>query len=558
MNIQPQHVDLGTLFHRKLFRIPQYQRAYSWQSRHRKALFDDIRRSYSAGNGQNHFMATVVGLRRGTRTILTDDYRVIDIVDGQQRITTLVLLYKAISKALDQADALQKEVGIELEKILVKQDDVCPVLLQTNHDTSDCFLQYLRTGNQRELSKAETSAERELLLAMADCEEFVATWTEDGHSLSKLVGHLKNKLTFILHELEDEGLVYTVFEVLNSRGLDVSWFDRLKSMLMAVVYESGTGNEREVINEVQALWSEIYRIVGLRRVLSTEVLRFAATLKSAESPNRLLGEEDAARSLLKLSEDRADPVIKISQWLKTVTEVVDDLSKDVRLSAVTRISHARLLAVAVRLNSSMSHVEKEEVSRRWASVTFRIFGMYNKDARTKVGDYVRLAWIVLNERPSSDDVMRALAQIGEGFEIEGAIRELRKTDCYSNWREDLRYLLYRYEEHLAVEQGQDFANEQWSRIWESNTADSIEHIRPQGSHAKFVHWLGNLMVLPPKLNSKLRDLSPVKKQEHYRKTGLLIAQEVSQSIEARSRWGKKEILEREDRIIDWAERYWAD
>ena len=47
MEIQPRHVSLETLFHRRLFRIPQYQRAYSWQGKHRKALFDDISISYA-------------------------------------------------------------------------------------------------------------------------------------------------------------------------------------------------------------------------------------------------------------------------------------------------------------------------------------------------------------------------------------------------------------------------------------------------------------------------------------------------------------------------------
>ena len=93
---------------------------------------------------------------------------------------------------------------------------------------------------------------------MKECENFVRVWQDESRSLEDLIAHLYNRLTFIYHEINDEGLVYTVFEVLNSRGLPVSWFDRLKSMLMAIVFESKEAENRsEIIDEVHSLWSGI-------------------------------------------------------------------------------------------------------------------------------------------------------------------------------------------------------------------------------------------------------------------------------------------------------------
>ena len=51
-------------------------------------------------NGQSRFMAMVVGLKRQTSRINTDGFARLDVVDGQQRLTTLILLFKAIEKAL--------------------------------------------------------------------------------------------------------------------------------------------------------------------------------------------------------------------------------------------------------------------------------------------------------------------------------------------------------------------------------------------------------------------------------------------------------------------------
>ena len=121
----------------------------------------------------------------------------------------------------------------------------------------------------------------------------------------------------------------TVFEVLNSRGLEVSWFDRLKSMLMAVVFEAETGRSQTLIEEVHGLWAEIYRIIGLHLGLSTESLRFAATLRSDNPESRPLSEEDAVQLLFEQSQTPSS-VIETTKWIKSVTEALDKLTEDRR------------------------------------------------------------------------------------------------------------------------------------------------------------------------------------------------------------------------------------
>ena len=552
MNIQPQIVNLDTLFYRRLFRIPEYQRAYSWQTKHRQALFDDISRSQSSGNNRNHFMATVVGLRKETRTIVTDQYHVIDIVDGQQRITTLVLLYKAIAKALDRSDPMQRGIAEEIDKILVKPDDVCPVLLQTNHDASDFFSNYLRTGEYPQRSYAKTLAQRSIISAIVECETFVIEWQRRSLTLAGLVIHLKSRLTFILHEISDEALVYTVFEVLNSRGLEVSWFDRLKSMLMAVLFESETGNKEEMINEVHKLWSDVYRTIGLRLGLGSESLRFAATLRCEDCPNRPLNEEDSTKQLLALADGTPAGVIDVTNWIKQITATVDELTANRRINAVTKIAHARLVAVAIKLRSDLDQDQKERALGRWENVTFRIFGMNRRDARTGIGTYVRLAWRIKNDKLTFGNIMLGLSELGADYSIKESVKQLRATDCYNGWREELRYLFCAYEEHLSEHANQSFDNEQWNRIWEGNVSDSVEHIVPQSSGKRHVHWLGNLVLLPPGLNSRLGALSPSKKGDSYVKTGLLVAQQVGERITANKRWKEADIRSRENELLRWA------
>lgn len=559
MDIEPRHLTLKNLLEHRLFKIPRYQRAYSWGTKHRRALFDDILENQS--RNRRHFMATIVGLRTGQTEIKPDTYENVDIVDGQQRITTLILLYKAVQKTLTSVPD-QESHASKLQELLVKPDRVSLLLLQTNHDNSGFFADYLRNGDYPAAgaSTAATLADRELLTAMRDCEKFVDEWMQDKEILD-LLAYLNNKLTFILYEISDEALVYNVFEVLNSRGLEVSWFDRLKSMLMALVFDSGTGNRSEIIDEVHDLWANIYETIGIRLGFTTESLRFAATLKMDRCPAKPLSEEDAVELLCERSRGGPDKVIETTKWLKRVTEAVDDLVKDRRRGGVTRIAQARLLAVAVNLNTRLTGAEKHNILRRWESLTFRIYGMCRKDARTGVGNFVRLSWAMVNEEISCEEIVNRLTKIGRDYPIEAALQELKESDCYEEMDgEEVRYLLFAYEEHLARQQGQVFDNVQWNHIWTANPAQSIEHILPQSTkpEPEYLNWLGNLLLLAPGLNSKLGDLNPNEKCASYSETGLLIARDVVRRMEATKKWGKEEIQARENEIMEWARCRWGD
>jgi Protein of unknown function (DUF1524) len=217
-----------------------------------------------------------------------------------------------------------------------------------------------------------------------------------------------------------------------------------------------------------------------------------------------------------------------------------------------------LVAAALNLRSDFDKKERTRLFRLWENVTFRIYGMYGKDARTRVGDYVRLAWRIKNDKLNAKEIARELKQLREEFPIKGAVDALRKMkDFYADWSEELRYFMFRYEEHLAREQGQNFSNEQWERIWERSAADSIEHIWPQSKAPESqVHRLGNLVLLPPPLNSKLQDRDPREKAEEYTKTGLLIAREVASELDAP--WKRASIDEREEKLLKWAAEEWGE
>ena len=558
LNIQPTFIKFVDLLEKRLFRIPHYQRAYSWRRAERQDMFKDLQKLKDRP-GSSHFMATVVGLRRDTVPIVTDEYDVIEIVDGQQRLTTLVILLKVIAQELeasltdDDKAALTIEARLEreLQELLVKQDELSLILLQTNHDRSQHFANFLREGMSPPVSEAQTLADRELLRAIHECKSFVKKWGDP----TELLRLLKNQLWFIFHETHDEEAVYTVFEVLNNRGLEVSWLAKLKSRLMEVVFETDQGNRSEHIGELHRIWGAFYEIVGLREGVDTEALTFAATLRFHQV-SRILGEGDAVERLMKEVDRNIVKAIEFSNWLLKVVKAVNRLQEEMR-QPVTEIRHARLLAVSIMLRD-FPEEEERRLLDQWEKTSFRIFGLCRKDARTGVGDFVRLASEIQNNlNLSSDDISEKIHQIGADYTIDEVRDQLWNADCYNGWEDELRYVLCRYEEHLAEQLGQTFDNEQWNRIWQESASNSIEHILPQSKGSQyrsqtsiFVHRLGNLLLLPPRLNSTLGDKDPQAKADDYRQTGLLSAGDVAETI-CKHGWDEAQIEIREDEITTW-------
>ncbi|HEQ0128737.1 TPA: DUF262 domain-containing protein [Pseudomonas aeruginosa] len=555
MQLNPLHLKISSLLDGRLFRIPEYQRAYSWTSRQRNDLFGDIEEAFRSG--REHFMATLVALARETREIGVDEFKTVELVDGQQRVTTLVILLKAIEKTLDEADSLQQKVKRELGELLVKGDEHSLILLQTNHDSSKVFVSYIRTGII-DADSAVTAADRNLISAANDCERFVQRWKEGGNGILQLVATIRNRLSIIYHELADEATVYRVFEVLNSRGLDVKWIDKLKSQLMALIFEHvEDGTRNEAVREMQVIWQNIYRSLENSTKIGDEALRFAGAWASEYRPNRIPSEADSTALLTATAGTQLKTIAQVGHQLEVVVQANLKLFKDERLSAVTRIVHARFVASAILLRKFDPKTEAELLGK-WERVTFRIYELANRDSRYKVGEYIRLGYEIYKGNLDKEAILKGLDKISTGYSIDEVLDIVDWESCYDGWQNQLRYLLFRYDEYLSKKAGQKLNGSQWGKIWSQDPSSSIEHITPQSSNEPYINHLGNLTMLPPGVNSSLKDKPPIVKSENYRHSGLVGTIEVGKIIKDSQCWDEKSVMERAQKIVEFIRVEWAD
>lgn len=578
--IQPEFKPLIVILSDKLFRIPEYQRHYSWQSRQRHELFEDVKKLELARekyDERTHFMATIVCLKtKEKEPVGSNTFYIYDVVDGQQRLTTLVILLKAISLKL--RDEEQLDEAKELDKLLVK-DDARLIILQNNHDNRDILRNYLKNGQKPELDSIRTTADKNISEAIKDCEKFV-----NAHpNAVKLLALVKNYLYFIFQSLEDKGAVYTIFEVLNSRGLDVDWLDKCKSLLMGLLYEYASSPESndlfsQHLNELHGYWSDIYREIGLQNIPGHEIIRFAATLKQESGAGRPVSAEEALdffkKDCIKSSGNDLiiNKIIENTVWLKEITACLSKLYADKRRNAVTDITQARLLAVAIMLRKDLREEDRDRLLEQWERTSFKIFGLFRKDARTKVGEYVRTAKKIRKDANANvDDLLNSISGIGSDFPIETAVEELNKHDFYSDWQKELRYFFFRYEEYLSKMNGTQLNQILWNEIWESNPNNTIEHILPQDKsypgwnhisetkHKGLLHSIGNLCLLSPPLNSEASNKCFEDKKEVYKKANLMHLKAIvfDNDVE-RDVWDEDAINNRRECLIQFAIDQWRD
>ena len=558
MSIRPDYLTFDDLLQKKLFRIPNYQRAYSWEKKQRADLFFDLNKLYKSSDPEkHHFMATLVCLKIGKETVVVDEFGVFHIVDGQQRLTTLIILLKALQKGLNIGNSQEQKVANDIQNILIKEDDRL-ILLQTNHDNSHFFRNYLETGLIPDSEKIKTFSSQHLIEAFKECEYFVKRWTNQYGGLLSLLQLIKNRLGFIFYLLEDEGSAYTVFEVLNSRGLEVDWLDKCKTMLMGIAFETAAQKpaREEYLDELHKLWSEIYRTIGMTKIQGHEILRFAATLEDQYEPHRIMSAEKAIEFFR--DECQANPrnIVKVTHCFLEIAETLKSLYENSRHEILTRILHTRLLAVAILMKNTLTKAERANILKQWENVTFRIYGLFRKDSRTKVGEYTRLAWQIAHKKLTAPTQLKKVAYLGEEYPIEDAVEELRETNCYHEWENELRYFLYRYEENLAHEQGSAISETMWQHIWQASAFQTIEHILPQSNKTQkaHIHRLGNLTLLPPQANSKAGKKTFQQKRVIYQENKQL---KLIDEIISKRRWTAKEIEERENRLLDWAIDEWG-
>ena len=231
--------NLFTIDNNVTYSIPQYQREYTWSKEHWENLFNDI---YE--NDSHYFLGSVMSVAIET----TPTSQIYDVIDGQQRITTISLLFAAIYKKLTDNDiSLTKEQQRkldDLERRLISEEKVrlIPQIQGNNRDDYNAVLNELglyicqkpRNAGNRKIFKAYNFFQNELDKAIIKREsEDKATIVLE--ILQKILDAVV--VNIIVDTYSD---AFMMFESLNNRGEPLSAIDLIKNSLLAELGKTNT------------------------------------------------------------------------------------------------------------------------------------------------------------------------------------------------------------------------------------------------------------------------------------------------------------------------------
>ena len=204
-----------------LFRIPVYQRNYDWSESNCNRLLDDIYGIMQSGD--KHFLGTIVFMAAKSGGFALQEYI---IIDGQQRLTTLMLILKALSVV---AESVGDDCYHEIEEQYLHNkycDEEFKVKLKPIKSDNNQFLLLLE--DKIDEMDEDTHIYHNFML----CKERFERWAEKGINPSQVLDALTKLeiVEIVLTKGEDDPQV--IFESINSTGLELSNADLIRNYLL--------------------------------------------------------------------------------------------------------------------------------------------------------------------------------------------------------------------------------------------------------------------------------------------------------------------------------------
>lgn len=540
MKIESHDQDVRTMLSSGYFKIPRFQRPYSWDRENIQDFWDDVVRDSPA----DYFIGSMVVYKDGSQRY--------GVVDGQQRLTTITILLCVLRNALDQAGHKDLAGGIHGLVERKNIDNKSEYVLSTE-SSYPFFQDRIQKWGHASLKLKPLKEELSLQAAFEQLTQLVAdvlksVKSDPSLSAKKKAAAARQKLVsfrdallnlkVIFIKLEDEDDAYVIFETLNTRGKDLSLKDLVKNHLVKHLKAKGAAPDsaklkwEELLETIESSSAELDTDTFIHHFWLSKYDYLPAKTLFKTLKKRVIANE-AAVFLDSLVEDaslyRSAQERGYAKWSK------DEKAIEAALTALTifRVQQqAPCVLSLLREYKATKKLKKKHVEQALVAIEkFHFCFTAITSQRSSGGISAMYAALArrLHEVPATQDAVGVVGELLEKLrdrvpdyaEFEALFPKLVYTDNVSKQKRLVKYVLQKLDSHVASPSVTDY--EQMT----------IEHIAPQSLIGKNGHTdstvgqIGNLLLVSPELNKKLEDKPFREKKKILRAAGFALPNEIA-------------------------------
>ena len=283
-------LSLTDLFERSIFRIPDYQRGYSWDNLQLEEFWSDV---LNLLPDRDHYTG-MISLKKLDKNYTSDEkwnderwlldnwnYNAYHIVDGQQRLTTFIILINEIVNFYKQLNPDKNENEIFINSIPLTKiiEDYLVIVKPDSDDIIKSFKFGYEVDNpsyeffkHKILGEPNAGILNETFytLNLENAKNFFKENIQNEYekngisSIENISKKITQRLKFNMYYIDNDFNVFVAFETMNNRGKRLSNLELLKNRLiyLSTVFEDEEDNKNAVRNNINNTWKDVYGYLG--------------------------------------------------------------------------------------------------------------------------------------------------------------------------------------------------------------------------------------------------------------------------------------------------------
>ena len=508
------------------FIIPSYQRPYSWREDEIEKFCEDIFSSFE-NTETDYFLSSIILVQD------KKDENRYDVVDGQQRLTTISIFLSVLKEFLSE------ESKNEIKEIILKRIGGIPKIQRLKTDTSfyEDFQDVLVNFNIKDFeNKVKEKEFKKNNFYLNSIKIYKEIEERKSLNLERFKEYFLTKIFLVKVHTKDKGLAFKLFEILNARGLPLKNSDLIKNFLIEKINTTYKEDSKEEEESFIEKWKEFEKKMKDLNEEIEDLLIYYIYYRKAENPKKNLFEEFQYE--FKKYESFENFKLDFYKFSNLYFSLFDDEKYETfifkKIQLMRNLREGRFWKT-ILLTFLMKNQEKSEF-KELVKFCFKFY-FINFFSRQTVNPYKQLSFDIIKsiKKNSFELIMRKeiYSEIqGKNFNIEllnkvselyfereiGNINEKLKKELNEDVYNEkfCKILLMILETETSREQEDKFKD-----MFEDQSKIYIEHIYPQNSRTEekiqeledIKNNLGNLTLLYGRTNSVFSNKNFMEKKE---------------------------------------------